>query len=64
MITSDPLPPVAGAPASGQSSVTTAALPPSGSGDNPKQLYESAYGYLLQKDYGPGFPKSSEFVLP
>lgn len=62
MITSDPLPPVAGAPASGQSSVTTAALPPSGSGDNPKQLYESAYGYLLQKDYGAAEAAFDDFL--
>jgi tol-pal system protein YbgF len=32
--------------------VTTAALPPAGDGSDPKQLYETAYGYLLQRDYG------------
>ncbi|MEQ1715791.1 MAG: tol-pal system protein YbgF [Hyphomicrobium sp.] len=32
--------------------VTTAALPPPGDIANPKQLYETAYGYLLQRDYG------------
>ena len=32
--------------------VTTAALPPPGELENPKQLYETAYGYLLQRDYG------------
>lgn len=29
-----------------------AAAAPAGDGDNPKQLYETAYGYLLQQDYG------------
>ena len=32
--------------------VATAALPPAGDGSDPKQLYETAYGYLLQRDYG------------
>lgn len=32
--------------------VQTAALPPAGEGGDPKQLYETAYGYLLQRDYG------------
>lgn len=47
-------PPVPAPPgsAAAQSSVTTAALPPPGDGATPKQLYETAYGYLLQKDYG------------
>jgi tol-pal system protein YbgF len=35
------------------SPVATAALPPAGQGGgDPKQLYETAYGYLLQRDYG------------
>jgi tol-pal system protein YbgF len=29
-----------------------AALDPSSTGGNPKQLYETAYGHLLQQDYG------------
>ena len=32
--------------------VATAALAPAGEGGDPKQLYETAYGYLLQRDYG------------
>jgi tol-pal system protein YbgF len=32
--------------------VATAALAPAGGGGDPKQLYETAYGYLLQRDYG------------
>lgn len=32
--------------------VATAALSPAGEGGDPKQLYETAYGYLLQRDYG------------
>jgi tol-pal system protein YbgF len=29
-----------------------AAVEPGGAGASPKQLYETAYGYLLQQDYG------------
>ena len=32
--------------------VQTAALPPPADGADPKQLYQTAYAYLLQKDYG------------
>lgn len=32
--------------------VATAALGPAGESGDPKQLYETAYGYLLQRDYG------------
>jgi tol-pal system protein YbgF len=32
--------------------VATAALAPAGDGSDPKQLYETAHGYLLQRDYG------------
>jgi tol-pal system protein YbgF len=32
--------------------VATAALAPASEGGDPKQLYETAYGYLLQRDYG------------
>jgi tol-pal system protein YbgF len=39
--------------AAAASPVATAALPPAGEVSNdPKQLYETAYGYLLQRDYG------------
>ena len=66
MITSDPLPPVAvtagTTPPSAGSPVTTAALPPAASGDNPKQLYEGAYGYLLQKDYGAAETAFDDFL--
>ncbi len=48
-----------GAPSTGAlgatpSPVQTAALPPpvDGAAGDPKQLYETAYGYLLQRDYG------------
>jgi tol-pal system protein YbgF len=50
------LPPV-GAPQTGAlgatpAPVATAAMPPAGDVTDPKQLYETAYGYLLQRDYG------------
>ena len=32
--------------------VAAANLPPASDGSDPKQLYETAYGYLLQRDYG------------
>ena len=43
-------------------SVTTAALPPPGDGSNPKQLYETAYGYLLQRDYGAAEAAFDDFL--
>jgi tol-pal system protein YbgF len=48
------LPPVSpvGSTAAIPPPVTTAALPPAGDSADPKQLYETAYGYLLQRDYG------------
>lgn len=45
-------PPPVGSSAAIPPPVTTAALPPAGDGSDPKQLYETAYGYLLQRDYG------------
>jgi tol-pal system protein YbgF len=42
--------------------VTTAALPPAGDGSDPKQLYETAYGYLLQRDYGAAEAAFDEFL--
>jgi tol-pal system protein YbgF len=54
------LPPVPSAPGTPQTGalgatptpVATAALAPAGDVTDPKQLYETAYGYLLQRDYG------------
>lgn len=43
--------------------VTTAALPPPGEDmANPKQLYETAYGYLLQRDYGAAQAAFDDFL--
>jgi tol-pal system protein YbgF len=56
-----------GAPAAGgeppAADVSTAALPPAGetSGD-PKQAYETAYGYLLQRDYGSAETSFNDFL--
>jgi len=41
--------------------VTAAASPPA-DGANPKQLYEAAYGYLLQQDYGAAETAFDEFL--
>lgn len=44
-------------------SVTTAALPPAGAdAADPKQLYETAYGYLLQRDYGAAQAAFDDFL--
>ena len=45
-----------------QSSVSTAALPPPGEGGDPKQLYETAYGYLLQRDYAQAETAFTDFL--
>jgi tol-pal system protein YbgF len=43
--------------------VATAALAPaSASSNDPKQLYETAYGYLLQRDYGAAETAFDEFL--
>lgn len=43
--------------------VTTAALSPPGmEGANPKQLYETAYGFLLQRDYGAAEAAFDDFL--
>ena len=42
--------------------VQTAALPPAGDGADPKQLYETAYGYLLQRDYGAAQAAFDDFL--
>lgn len=43
-----------GAPSSQMAAAPPAFMPPPGGADsgNPKQLYETAYGYLMQRDYG------------
>ncbi len=52
-----------GAPGAGSPPpVTTAALAPAGDGSNPKQLYETAYGYLLQRDYGAAEAAFDDFL--
>lgn len=50
--------------AGGPPPVTTAALPPAGGGDggNPKQVYETAYAYLLQRDYGAAEAAFDDFL--
>ena len=43
--------------------VATAALPPAGDGvADPKQAYETAYGYLLQRDYGAAEAAFDDFL--
>ncbi|MGE0764866.1 MAG: tol-pal system protein YbgF [Hyphomicrobiaceae bacterium] len=37
-------------------------LPPSANGANPRELYETAYGYLLQQDYGAAEAAFDEFL--
>ena len=57
--------PAAGNPAAEAppASVATAALAPaSESSNDPKQLYEQAYGYLLQRDYGAAETSFTEFL--
>jgi tol-pal system protein YbgF len=45
------------------SPVATAALPPASDGiTDPKQLYETAYGYLLQRDYGAAEAAFDDFL--
>ena len=43
-------------------STQTAALPPSTGGASSKQLYETAYGYLLQQDYASAQAGFSDFL--
>ncbi len=42
--------------------VATAALPPASEGGDPKQQYETAYGYLLQRDYGAAETAFDDFL--
>lgn len=65
LIENTPMPPVPAAGAAGAAAppqVTTAALPPPGDAANPKQLYETAYGYLLQRDYGAAQAAFDDFL--
>jgi tol-pal system protein YbgF len=73
LIEGSPLPPVPsasgevatpdGGPGAGVApGVTTAALPPSSDGASPKQLYETAYGYMLQRDYGAAETSFDDFL--
>ncbi len=43
-------------------SVSTGALAPAGDSSDPKQLYETAYGYLLQRDYGAAETAFDDFL--
>ncbi len=72
LIEGAPLPPVPGgngsaaaAPGSSPapSPATTAALPPpAADGATPKQLYETAYAYMLQRDYGAAEVSFDDFL--
>ena len=42
--------------------VATAALPLPLDSTNPKELYETAYGYLLQRDYGAAQAAFDDFL--
>jgi tol-pal system protein YbgF len=50
--------------AGGPSDISSSALPPpGGAGEgNPKQVYETAYGYLLQQDYGAAEAAFDDFL--
>jgi tol-pal system protein YbgF len=59
----DRMPPQAGGGFGGQPPpVATAALPEALDGVDPKQLYETAYGYLLQRDYGAAEASFGDFL--
>jgi tol-pal system protein YbgF len=45
-----------------QPASASSALPPSVNGGNPRELYETAYGYLLQQDYGAAEAAFDEFL--
>ncbi|MEZ5817262.1 MAG: tol-pal system protein YbgF [Hyphomicrobiaceae bacterium] len=45
-----------------QPASAAAGLPPSVSAGNPRELYETAYGYLLQQDYGAAEVAFDEFL--
>jgi tol-pal system protein YbgF len=52
------LPPLGAAP----QDMVAAATPPVAPGANPKQLYETAYGYLMQRDYGAAQASFEDFL--
>jgi tol-pal system protein YbgF len=52
-------PPPGTAPPAG---VQTAAIPAPGESGDPRQLYETAYGYLLQRDYGAAEAAFDDFL--
>jgi tol-pal system protein YbgF len=56
-----PLPPAA-APAAQPSPQVAVASPEAAGAGNPKQLYEAAYGYLLQQDYSAAQAGFSDFL--
>jgi tol-pal system protein YbgF len=58
---SDPIGRILGADTPQPASVASG-LPPSLNGGNPRELYESAYGYLLQQDYGAAEAAFDEFL--
>lgn len=60
--TSPSVAPQTGALGATPAQVATAALPPAGETADPKQLYETAYGYLLQRDYGAAEVAFDEFL--
>lgn len=60
LIEGSSLPPVATTPDT--AGVATAALPPAADGASPKQLYETAYGYMLQRDYGAAEVSFDDFL--
>lgn len=55
----------AAAPAAQMAAAPPAFMPPpapAGDGGNPKQLYETAYGYLMQRDYGSAQSAFEDFL--
>lgn len=55
----------AATPAAQMAATPPAFMPPpaaSGDGGNPKQLYETAYGYLMQRDYGSAQSAFEDFL--
>jgi len=58
-----PLPPVAAAPGALAAATPQGAMePPGPPSANPKQLYEKAYGYLMQRDYAAAQAAFEEFL--
>ena len=61
LLTGDGPPPSSGV-SGGDTGVATGALPAASDGVEPKQLYETAYGYLLQRDYGAAESAFGDFL--